>query len=174
MVCMAHLSNFNLAGLAFALNGVALQLLSASMKGGGFELINRLRSRGMLEDTPIGAAALKSAVRRLRDGGAVITGVDWPLQGWERAKLPFFGRPAHLPTGHVRLALMGNARLLPVRIGWQPTRGYFVETDTPIEPECVGDRDADILHNARRVLAVLERWIGAQPEQWLMYHPVWE
>lgn len=42
-----------------------------------------------------------------------------------------------------------------------------------LELELTGDRSADVLHNARRVLAVFEGWITETPEQWLMYHPVW-
>jgi lauroyl/myristoyl acyltransferase len=87
--------------------------------------------------------------------------------------VPFFGQPAHLPTGHIRLAISANALLLPMACRWVPERGYYAMTDAPMELELTGDRAVDVLHNARRVLAVMERWIAAAPEQWLMYHRVW-
>jgi lauroyl/myristoyl acyltransferase len=40
--------------------------------------------------------------------------------------------------------------------------------------EHVGSRQENILHNARRVLAVGEELISARPEQWLMFYKVWE
>jgi phosphatidylinositol dimannoside acyltransferase len=181
MVCGSHLSNFNLGLLAFAAHGLPMQILSSAREGGGFKVVGRLRSRGMLDDTPLSAGALKAALQRLRGGGMVLTGIDWPegsapaageLRGQE--PVSFFGRPAHLPTGHVRLALASGARLLPVSMRWEPGRGYHVLTAPPFEVVYCSQRAQTVLHNARRVLAVLEGWIGERPEQWLMYHPVWE
>jgi lauroyl/myristoyl acyltransferase len=174
MACAAHISNFNLGLIAFALHGLPMQILSPPGKHGGFEIVGRLRSQGMLEDTPVDAQALKAAIRRLHGGGMVLTGVDWPEVSVEKEVLPFFGREAHLPTGHIRLAISTGARLLPVACRWDPRRGYYVETAAPLDLELSGDRAQDVRHNARRVLAVLERWIAERPEQWLMYHPVWE
>jgi lauroyl/myristoyl acyltransferase len=174
MACAAHISNFNLGLIAFALHGLPMQILSPPGKRGGFEMVGRLRSQGLLEDTPVDAQALKTALRRLRGGGMVLTGVDWPEMSVEKEVLSFFGREAHLPTGHIRLAISTGARLLPVACRWDPQRGYHVESAPPLDLELSGDRAHDVRHNARRVLAVLERWIAEKPEQWLMYHPVWE
>jgi KDO2-lipid IV(A) lauroyltransferase len=85
----------------------------------------------------------------------------------------FFGRPARLPIGHIRLAMAAEAVLLPVACRWSAERGYYMISAPHLALELVGDREADIQHNARRVLAVMERWIAETPEQWLMYHPIW-
>jgi KDO2-lipid IV(A) lauroyltransferase len=174
MLCGSHISNFNLGFLTIALSGQSMQILSAARQAGGFEIIGRLRSRGMLEDTPIDGPSLRAAIRRLRGGGVVLTAADWPDVPGESELLPFFGLPARLPTGHIRLAISGNARLLPVACRWEAKRGYYVDTCPPLDLELTGDRVEDVRHNARRVLAVIERWIAERPEQWLMYHPVWE
>ncbi len=174
MACSPHISNFNLGLISFALHGLPMQILSPSGKRGGFEVVGRLRSQGLLQDTPVDASALKAAIRRLRDGGMVLTGVDWPELSADRELLPFFGREAHLPTGHIRLAISSGARLLPVACRWDARRGYYVQSAPPLDLELSGDRAHDVRHNARRVLAVLEGWIAEKPEQWLMYHPVWE
>jgi len=174
MICGAHLSNFNLAFLALALQDVPVQVLSSAAPAGGFRLLHELRARGMLEETPIDAPALRAAVRRLRAGGLAVTGVDWPIGVPAEERVPFFGRPARLPTGHIRLAISAGAVLLPVACRWDATRGYYVQAAPPLELELSGDRSADVLHNARRVLAIYEGWISETPEQWLMYHPVWE
>jgi len=172
LVCGCHLSNFNLAFLAFALQGFPLQVLSAAAPAAGFGLITEMRNRGVLEETPIDAAALRKAVARLRAGGAVGIGVDWPL-GVDTATVPFFGQPALLPTGYIRMAINAGAVIFPLACRWSPDRGYHVITASLIAPELTGDRDTDILHNARRVLSIMERWIAETPDQWLMYHRVW-
>ena len=173
LVCGCHLSNFNLGFLGFALQGFPVQVLSAAMPAAGFGLIAELRNRGVLEETPISAAALRKAIARLRAGGAAAIGVDWPVVADGGEPVPFFGRPAHLATGYIRLAMSSDAVILPLACRWSPQRGYYTITRPPMMLELTGDREADVLHNARRVLAVMEDWIAETPDQWLMYHPVW-
>lgn len=173
LICGCHLSNFNLAFLRYSLEGFPVQVLSAAITGGGFRLLSELRNRGALEETPVDGPALRKALTRLRTGGAVAIGVDWPFGAGDEAPIEFFGRPSRLPTGWARLALGANALILPLACRWSPERGYFTITAPLIELERTGDRAADVQHNARRVLAVMEKWIAETPDQWLMYHPVW-
>jgi len=173
LICGCHLSNFNLAFLGFALTGFPVQVLSAAMPAAGFGLIAEMRNRGVIEETPISAGALRKAIARMRAGGACAIGVDWPIGAENGEPVPFFGRPAHLATGYIRMALSANAVILPLACRWSPERGYYTITQPPLTLEVTGDREADVLHNARRVLTVMESWIAETPEQWLMYHPVW-
>jgi lauroyl/myristoyl acyltransferase len=173
LVCGAHLSNFNLGFISFALRGnFTVQALSAAVPAGGFDVVRDLRNRGVLEDTPIDAGSLKKALIRLKSGGVVLTGADWPSPDVvDRAM--FFGAPSLLPTGYIRLALSANAVLLPLGARWTPERGYFAMSCPPVELVRTGDRDHDTRVNAQRVLRIIEQGIRETPDQWLMYHPVW-
>lgn len=173
LICGCHLSNFNLGFLAFALQGFPVQVLSAAGPVGGFALMHEMRARGVLDETPIDGQSLRKAILRLRAGGFVATGVDWPLGAVHDEQLTFFGRPATLPTGHIRLALSSEAVLLPMACRWSPERGYYVMTAPHLILELTGDRAADMRANAYRLLAVIEGWIRETPDQWLMYHPIW-
>jgi KDO2-lipid IV(A) lauroyltransferase len=173
LVCGCHLSNFNLAFLGFALKGFPVQVLSAAMPAAGFGLMAEMRNRGVIEETPISAVALRKAIARMRAGGAAAIGVDWPIGAGAGEPVPFFGRPAHLATGYVRMALSANALILPMACRWSPERGYYAMIQPPFDLEATGDREADVQHNTRRILAIMEHWIAETPEQWLMYHPVW-
>lgn len=173
LICGCHLSNFNLAFLAYALEGFPVQTLSAAMTAPGFRLLSGLRARGVVEETPVDGPSLRQAITRLRNGGAVAIGVDWPYGAGDDEPIEFFGRPSLLPTGYIRLALSANALVLPLACRWFPETGYHAITAPLIEMERTGDRAADVHHNARRVLEVAERWISESPDQWLMYHPVW-
>jgi lauroyl/myristoyl acyltransferase len=173
VICAAHLSNFNLGFLSFASQGnTTIQTLSAAAPAGGFDVVRDLRNRGMIEDTSIDAASLKKAMTRLKSGGMVLTGADWPTPDANDC-LSFFGEPSLLPNGYVRLALTTGALLLPLAARWTPERGYYVMTCPALEVVRTGDREKDIRVNAQRVLAIIEQWIRETPEQWLMYHPVW-
>jgi len=175
MICGCHTSAFNLALLAWATydDAPVVRVLSPPGPAGGFKVMQELRAHPKVEDTPIDSQSLRSAIARLRGGGYVATGVDWPLAAAPDERVPFFGRPAHLPTGHIRLAISSNALLLPMACRWDPMSGYRAMAGEPMALELTGDRTVDVQHNARRILAVMERWIAAAPEQWLMYHRVW-
>lgn len=173
LICGCHLSNFNLAFLRYATEGFPVQVLSAAATAGGFRMLSELRERGVLEETPVDGPALRKAIVRLRAGGAVVIGVDWPYGAGDDEPIDFFGRPSLLPTGYIRVALSANALVLPLACRWSPERGYYAITAPLIELERTGYRQEDVMHNARRVLAVVEEWIRETPDQWLMYHPVW-
>jgi lauroyl/myristoyl acyltransferase len=36
-----------------------------------------------------------------------------------------------------------------------------------------GDRQQDTITNTRRLAVVVEGYVRAHPEQWMMFHPVW-
>lgn len=175
MICGCHTSNFNLGFLALSLREdmPEIQVLAPPIVTGGFRVMHDLRASKKFVETPISIASLKTALDRLRGGGMVATGIDWPPAAGEHERIPFFGRLAHLPTGYIRLAISAGAVLLPIACRWDPERGYRMVTAPHLELELTGDRAYDIQHNARRVLAIIERWIAERPEQWLMYYRVW-
>lgn len=173
MVCGAHLSNFNLGLLSFSLRDIPIQILSRAQPTGGFKLMADLRDRGLLDETPIDGPSLRKAIARLRAGGVVGTAADWPLAADTEVRPLFFGRPALLPTGHIRIALSADALLMPVSVRWTRERGYHTVSTPPMALERTGDRLQDVIHNARRVLSIIEGWVAERPDQWLMYYPVW-
>lgn len=172
LICGAHTSAFNLGFLSFAITGdFPILALSADMPAGGYQVVHDLLTRGAIENLPIDTGSLRKAILRLRAGGVALTGVDWPVGATER--IPFFGRLAQLQSGYIRLAMSANALLVPLACRWTAERGYYAETHPPLELELTGDREADLLHNVRRVLSIIEGWIRETPEQWAMWHRVW-
>ena len=167
-----HLSNFDLGMHAFALEGIEAQILSIATTTSGYEWQNEIRSVGGLKVTPVSAASLKEAMRRLRRGGVVVTGVERPVPGRSET-LTFFGRPARLPVGHVRMAMDARVPVYVVSCQMDAQGVYHFTVSDPIPMEYTGHRQEDIRTNAQRILAVIEELIRATPEQWLMYYPLW-
>jgi lauroyl/myristoyl acyltransferase len=172
MLATGHLSAFDLAGLVLALYGIKLQGLSLRDPIDGFKLLNLMRIQGGIQATPVQVTSLREAIRRLRQGGLVGTGVDRPI-GHGDEPVEFFGKTALLPTGHIRLALRTDAIVVIGYCEYDPDTGYRLRVEPPMELVRTGDRDEDVRVNARRVLKVLERAILAHPEQWLLFVPVW-
>jgi lauroyl/myristoyl acyltransferase len=171
-----HMSNFDLAAQWMAAQGHEIQGLSLPNPNRGTRFLNSIRSQRGLIMTPLSLASLRSATQRLRAGGICMTGADRPISDADPL-IPFFGAPAHMPTGHVRLAMQTNARILIACCIQDPDGVYQMQMAPLLEPETSGDRERreqEVEHNVRRVLSVIEAMIRQKPEQWLMLVPVWE
>ena len=175
VVVTVHMSNFDLAGLAFAYRGLHLNVLAYADPTSGYDMQNKIRLKGGINLMPIDVSALRKSLEALRAGQLVVTGIDRPDPYGAGEMLPFFGRPARMPVGHVRLALQTGAPVVVAHCEYRPTdHSYTVHVSRWLEMEHVGSRQENILHNAGRVLAVGEELIRAKPEQWLMFYKVWE
>ena len=168
-----HTGNFDLSILALAAHGLEIQVLGlADPPAGGFDLMDQMRARFGAHLTSINVQTLREAIKRLRGGGIVLTGVDRPVDDVER-EVEFFGRLAPLPTGHVRLALKTGATILVAGPYRDPQRGNVTRLSPPLEMVRTGNRDKDLRVNLRRVTGWMEEHIRARPEQWAMFLPVW-
>lgn len=167
-----HLSNFDLGMQALGHAGLKAQVLAIATPTSGYEWQNEFRQAAGLEVTPIRTSTLLQAMYRLREGGIVVTGVDRPVPG-KKETLTFFGRPAALPVGHVRMAMDAKVPVQVVSVHMDEEGIYHLDLSDPIPMQYTGNRKADIRANAQRVIAVVEEHIRRAPHQWLMYYPVW-
>lgn len=175
VVTGVHMSNFDLAALAFGSRGTRPLVMAWAAPTSGYRLQNEIRRAGGFEVTPIDSQALRKAIRHLRGGGMMITGIDRPDPWGGGELIPFFGQPARMPMGHVRLALQTDVPIIVAACEYRPVEGrYVVHSAGPFEMERVGSREEDVMHNTLRILAVVESYIRAHPDQWLMFYPVWE
>jgi KDO2-lipid IV(A) lauroyltransferase len=168
-----HLGNFDLGGQAVASLIPGMQLLTLPNPPPGFQLANEFRARTGVKVTPLSPSALRQAIDLLRKGGVVSVAGDRPVSDLDEP-VQFFGRPARVPSGHVRLALKTGALLVVACCVLSPaTQRYAVQIEPSLEMIRTGDRDEDVRLNMRRVLDLLEgvirRWLG----QWQMFVPVW-
>ncbi|MCO6452200.1 MAG: hypothetical protein J5I90_15570 [Caldilineales bacterium] len=175
VVVNGHMSNFDLAGLAFSAQGVPTQALTFRAPSSGYDLQNQIRESWGLEITPVSVVALRQAIRRLRGGGLVVTGADRPDPTGAGEPLIFFGHPAILPSGHIRLALQAGAPIAVAIVRNHTTRPHAYEVDVtpPFRLQMIGDRNETIRYYAQKILSILESAIREHPDQWLMFYPVW-
>ncbi|MBN1659600.1 MAG: hypothetical protein JXA93_14435 [Anaerolineae bacterium] len=173
VLAMAHVGNFDLAGQLVARYTDRMQVLSLPDPPAGFVSLNALRERGGATMTPLTPAALRQAMRTLQDGGIVGLGADRPITNLDDL-VPFFGQPAHMPSGHVRLALRTGAQVLIGCCPFAPDTGrYLVHVEPPLDMIHTGDRQEEMALNMRRVLDLTEKVIRQWADQWMMFVPVW-
>jgi KDO2-lipid IV(A) lauroyltransferase len=174
-IAACHTSNFDLGGVMFAHYlrsiGQTLHVLGLADPPPGFEFFNRLREKTGAYLTPISPQALREAIRRLQDGGVVLTGVDRPT-GSSDAPVTFFGQTAYLPTGYIRMPLRTDSMIMTLATFYEDNT-YWIHTPPPRPIVHTGDRQRDIEVNLRMVLGEVEAFIRRQPEQWMMFVPVW-
>ena len=167
-----HLSNFDLAGRAMALNGYQIQALSYPQPQGGYQWQNRLRSDIGIDITPMSTESMRRAKARLQAGGGVITGLERPLPSTNYYPR-FFGYPAPVPVSYVRMALQTGSAVLVVACVGTPLENYRLECSELIYMEPYPDARDEIELNAEKVLHAAEIFIRAHPEQWAMFYPLW-
>lgn len=168
-----HTGNFDLAGRALGLMGLRAMILAEPTQRADYNYQNRLRRQTGLNIRTLSMEALRDAAKFLEGGGSVLTGVDWPVAE-KRYRPRFCGRPSLLPTAHIRLAVKVGAPVVVVACHRRPDGKYTIASSEPM-PMRVGNSMAEtILSNTEAVLEVVEPHIRSDPEQWLLYHPVWE
>jgi len=172
LILAPHLSNFDLAGRAMALNGFDIQVLSYPQPHGGYQWQNRLRKEVGIDVSPMSTESLRRAKARLNAGGLVISGLERPLP--ETNYHPkFFGYPAPVPVFYVRLALQTRCAMMIIACVGTPEEDYVLECSDLIYLKTFKDPTQEIESNAEKVLKAAEPFIRAHPEQWAMSYPVW-
>jgi lauroyl/myristoyl acyltransferase len=172
VVVAPHLSNFDLAGQAFALRGWPFQVLSYPQPGKGYQWQNQFRSQAGMQVTPMSLVSLRQAKERLKRGGIVLTGMDRPVAG-SNYRPKFFGRPAGMPVAYIRLAMETNVPVMVVACQTQPDGSYLVRGSELLWMLPHSNLKAGIETNAERVLKEAEKFICLAPQQWSMTFPVW-
>lgn len=167
-----HLGNFDLVMLVLASEIQNVQALSAAAPNEGYQVHNELRARYGIEVTPINSNSLRQAIRKLQEGGVVAVGVDWPHPE-ETTLTEVFGKPAFIPLGTARLALLSDAVTLILATYADQDGTHRLLYSEPLEVIRTGDKSNDIIQNTREYIRVFEEFVSRYPEQWIMHHPFW-
>jgi phosphatidylinositol dimannoside acyltransferase len=139
-----------------------------------FELLQRLRRSQGLE--LVRADEPRRLLRMLRDGWHVIIAGDLDTTG-TGITVDLFGRPARMPVGPVKLALLTGASLV-VAESWRedmddPER-FSARLSPPLTITGSGADPAAVRAGVEQVAGRIEKQIADRPEQWLAFRDVWE
>jgi len=167
-----HMSNFDLVAYGAVRHGLKGFALALSEPTKGHEWQYKIRRKYGFEVVPASLSTIRQAERRLKQGETVLTGCDRPLNK-SKYRPRFFGRPAALPVLHIHLALRTNVPVL-VAAPMLDSDGIFrILASNPIYMDSYSNRNDAILKNAEKVLRVAEDFIRREPQQWVMFLPVW-
>lgn len=168
VVITAHMGSWELAAAAFGLLGVPITAAVLRHNDPRIdEIFAEIRSRGNIEEVPLGGALpkLEDAVARGRFIGLV---VDRDVKG-TGMRVTFFGEKTTMPTGHVKLALRTGAWIFPGRTYRGPDHRIIIEIREPIIPR-PGETEEELM---ARALPELEDMIRSHPDQWSSFFNLW-
>ncbi len=169
----AHLGNWELGGVTLALLGHPISAVALSHEEARVDAIFVGQRAGKgVKVIPLGRAGRDSYKALIRGEMIALLGDrDVTSQGIET---PFFGKMTPFPRGTAVLAVRTRASILPgfvIRQGNGRCKLLFEKpfhadlSKSPVESE------KDVL---RRWISILEKYILLYPEQWFMYHRVWD
>lgn len=173
IVVTAHMGSFEV-GLA-ALRSVERNNIHVVFRRDRFERFERqrsaLRARLGVKEAPVDEGwtiwvRLRDAL--LADDAVVLQG-DRVLPGQRGEPVPFFGGTLMLPPGPAKLAVATGAPIVPIVSVRTPGGKVQLFVEPRIE---VNSGGADATRDALlRWAAVLERYVRAHPDQWLLLEP---
>lgn len=164
-----HMGSWELGGACMGLLGVPLTVAALRHKDPRVEaLFVSTREAGQMEVVPLGGALAKLQ-EALTRGRFIALVSDRDVKG-TGMRLPFFGQPTRVPSGHAKLALNTGAWILPATTYRLPDKRIVIDIREPIIPDPQTDTEESL---TRRTLAVLENCIRDYPDQWLSFFNLW-
>ena len=167
----AHIGALDLLGVAITATDFQVQVISYAAPPAGYRIVNELRSDHGLVMTPASKEAMVEAAERLESGGIVFTAVDRPVPPGRKAnEVVLFDHPTRLWNGYTRMAMSTGALLFFVWLIRTPEGRYEVHYNEPID---CADPPGDVDFVTSLILQQAEAAIRANPDQWLMFFPLW-
>lgn len=175
LVLTGHLGAWELSSFYHSLVGYPMGLVIRRLDNPLVDdFVNRIRclhgNRVIHKDDF--ARGLISAMRAGETVGILMDTNMTPPQG---LFVPFFGKEACTASGLARVALKTDAAVLPGFLLWEESRSrYVLRFGKQMELMRTGDANADVLANTAAFTSTIERYIRANPEQWLWMHRRWK
>lgn len=168
----AHVGNVDVAGQILGIRGYKVTALAEHLRPERlFQYVRRTRESHGLTFIPIDGS-LRPVFRALRANEIVGSAIDRDVTDAGREVL-FFGEPARLPDGYLKLALRTRASLVVAFSRRLPDETFTVTVHPEVELERTGELEHDIAAGMPKVLSLLSAYLSSYPEQWVYFQPMW-
>lgn len=172
VMASAHLGNIEVILYALLLRGLAITIPVERLEPPElFEYICALRMSHGLKLIPVDGSLL-DLIRTLKKGGVAGLAGDRDITGTGQV-VNFFGYPAHLPDGHVRLALKTGAPLVVGFSRRNPDHTHEAYFLPAFKPPPDGTEEERLAAGMRFVISEMEKAISQHPEQWSVTVSIW-
>ncbi|KPK02348.1 MAG: hypothetical protein AMJ56_21075 [Anaerolineae bacterium SG8_19] len=168
----AHLGNIEVVIYAMLLRGLKITIPVERVEPPAlFEYITRLRMSKGLKLVPIDGPLL-DLIRSLKKGEVIGIAGDRDITATGRI-VDFFGYPARLPDGHLRLALKTGAPLVAGFSRRNPDHTYHAYFLPAFSLPTEGSETARLEAGMQFIVSEMEKAIRRNPEQWTVTVSNW-
>ncbi|MFN8454682.1 MAG: lysophospholipid acyltransferase family protein [Anaerolineae bacterium] len=168
----AHLGNIEMVLYAMLQRGLNITIPVERLEPPElFEYVSTLRMSRGLKLIPIDGPLL-NLMRTLKKGGVAGLAGDRDITRSGQV-VNFFGYPAQLPDGHVRLALKTGS---PIVLGFSrrnPDHTFHAYFLPPYHPPLTGSEEERVQAGVKFIVTEIEKAIRLYPEQWTITVSVW-
>ncbi len=169
----AHLGNWELGGLRAMAGGYpVLPLVRMPRSPRIATKFKELREREGYRMIDVADQGFRGVIRALNQNMVVSILPDRYAKG-QGVTVPFFGQDTHVWQTPALAALRTGAPVLPIFTVRQPDGTFRIRVHPPLEMQETGDREADLLTNTARTMAVVEAQVRMYPEQYTWTYELW-
>lgn len=119
-----------------------------------------------------GSTSMRTIMQKLRDNKIVLIAADRAIEG-QSVVADFFGAPAKLPIGPIKLAQRTGAVMLVGVHCYRTPQGLATGQWMPLSLELTDQQRTDTDGMMRALLEKFEDSIRKHPEQWVAFTPIW-
>jgi phosphatidylinositol dimannoside acyltransferase len=170
ILVLPHLGCWDVAAALASAAGLPITIVTED--GWGARLVAGSRRRPGVRLAPR-ERSLRPLLRALGRNEAVALLADLARSGVHTLEVPFFGRPAPMPSGPARLSVRTGAPILVVCAVRSAPGRYRVELQPPLRTGADSDEESAVRQLTAGMAAGFERAIRAYPDQWYPFSPIW-
>ncbi|PIP68336.1 MAG: hypothetical protein CO035_00780 [Candidatus Omnitrophica bacterium CG_4_9_14_0_2_um_filter_42_8] len=175
IILTCHIGNWEMGGVVAAMLGYDVSAVALTHKHKNINdfFVKQREAKGM-KVIPI-SHIMKRCVSVLRKKGLLALAGDRDFTN-NGMVMDFFGVPTSIPKGPAIFSLKTDSPIIPGFFIRRGTFNYSFIFDHPIYlKETPGkDRDEIIKEANEKLVTVMEKYIRAYPEQWLIFRKFWE
>lgn len=173
IIAVAHLGNWDLAGIASQFSGMQIFFLARRQKNPLLDAyLNRMRGATGVETVLNDPAALRGVVRKLQENKVLAMLPDVRVK---RAALAvdFLGGSANIGRGLAVFARSAKVPIFPCGVWRTDWTHHHLTSTVAIRPDFNVEAEADERRMTREVMAHLSAQICAHPEQYFWFNKRW-
>lgn len=170
-----HVGNWELMAAMIAMKGYPSWVVATPVYDSRLDaLLVNARERQEVHTISRGSSvAARQILTCLRNNGVLgmLIDQDTDVNG---VFVPFFGQPAHTPSGAASLALKTGAAVIAGFIVRESSYRHRIVLNGPLSLVRTGNLEQDILDNTARFTRVIEDHIRQHPDEWVWMHNRWK
>ncbi|MCD6319748.1 MAG: lysophospholipid acyltransferase family protein [Candidatus Desulfofervidaceae bacterium] len=175
IIVSAHMGNFPLMSVFFALKGYKVGVVAKTPRKGFLAQVIEIFQKKLgiiFIQARENREAVRLSLKHLRQGGMLFLLLDQNAPR-HRAMVNFFGHPVPTPRSPILLAQRTEAPVVPLFSICEPGLRHRVFIEPPINFNHNQGKE-EVLTSLSRLMQIIETYVRRYPDQWWWWHRRWK